>query len=446
MQKLFCNQTVVMKKTTMLNFKKFSLVILASQFFTTAFSQTKTITTKDLQNGQNSISTAVPFLGISPDARAAALGDAGVAMPDDINAMHWNLAKAPFNTKNGAVAISYTPWLRNLVPDISLSYLTAYYQLDKRSAVAGSLRYFSLGQIQFTDNYGASTGNFTPNEFALDLGYATKLNENFSLGVAFRYIYSNLAGGFNQSQTPIDAGRSYAGDISAYYRNNTTYRDKATRKKYNVNYGFGAVISNIGSKLTYTSAQNENFIPINFRLGGYANIDLDEYNSIAIMVDANKLLVPTNPYYLRNRSNTADSLDRNNKPIIPAGSGMDPNVPVVQGMIQSFYDAPGGFTEEMAEINISTGLEYWYNKQFALRGGYFHEPPTKGNRQYATFGVGLRYNVFGLDVAYLWPFAQRHPLENTLRFTLTFDFDAFVEQKDENSKKKPKEEDVPLDN
>ncbi|MCF8429143.1 MAG: PorV/PorQ family protein, partial [Bacteroidia bacterium] len=168
-------------------------------------------------------------------------------------------------------------------------------------------------------------------------------------------------------------------------------------------------------------------------------------NSIAIMVDANKLLVPTNPYYLRNRSNTADSLDRNNKPIIPAGSGMDPNVPVVQGMIQSFYDAPGGFTEEMAEINISAGLEYWYNKQFALRGGYFHEPPTKGNRQYATFGVGLRYNVFGLDVAYLWPFAQRHPLENTLRFTLTFDFDAFVEQKEENAKKKPKAEDVPLD-
>lgn len=425
-----------MKKQKMLNFKKLSLVIAAGSVFTNAFAQ-KVVTTKDLQNGQNSISTAVPFLGISPDARAAALGDAGVAMPDDINAMHWNLAKTPFNTKNGAVAISYTPWLRNLVPDISLSYLTAYYKLDKRSAIAGSLRYFSLGQIQFTDNYGASTGNFTPNEFAVDLGYATKLNEKFSLGVAFRYIYSNLAGGFNQSQTPIDAGISYAGDISAYYKDNTVFKDKSTGKKYNVNYGFGAVISNIGSKLTYTSAQYENFIPINLRLGGYANVDIDEYNSIALMVDVNKLLVPTNPYYLRNSRNTADSLDaKTRKPIIT--EGMDPNVPVVQGMIQSFYDAPGGFSEEMAEINISTGLEYWYNKQFALRGGYFHEPPTKGNRQYATFGVGLRYNVFGLDVAYLWPFQQRHPLENTLRFTLTFDFDAFVEQKDEPVKKKVK--------
>jgi len=426
---------VVMNKQTMLNFKKISLIVIVGHLFSNVYGQKRPLSTRDLQNGQNSISTAVPFLGIAPDARAAGLGDAGAALPDDINAMYWNLAKAPFNTKKGAVAISYTPWLRNLVPDISLSYLTGYYQLDKRSAIAGSLRFFSLGQIQFTDNYGASTGNFTPNEFSLDVGYATKLNEKFSLGVAFRYIYSNLAGGFNQSQTPIDPGVSYAGDISAYYRNNTTYKDKETKKKYNINYGIGGVISNIGSKLTYTSAQNENFIPINLRLGGYANIDLDEYNNIAFLLDFNKLLVPTNPYYKRNSKGTADSLDKNKKPIID-GNGMDPNVPVVQGMIQSFYDAPDGFSEEISEINISTGLEYWYNKQFALRGGYFYEPKTKGNRQYATFGVGLRYQVFGLDVAYIWPFEQRHPLENTLRFSLTFDFDAFVEQKEVPLKKK----------
>lgn len=420
----------------MLNLKKLSLLVLASQTIGFAFAQTKTISTRDLQNGQNSISTAVPFLGISPDARAAGLGDAGAALPDDVNAMHWNLAKAPFNTKNGAVSISYTPWLRNLVPDISLSYLTAYYKLDKRSAIAGSLRYFSLGQIQFTDIYGAPNGNFNPSELALDLGYATKLNDKFSLGVAFRYIYSNLAGGFNQSQTPIDPGISYAGDISAYYRNNTVFKDKSTGKKYNINYGFGGVISNIGSKLTYTSAQYENFIPINLRLGGYANVDIDEFNSIALLFDANKLLVPTNPYYKRNSTNTADSIDPVTRRPIIDGKGMDPNVPVVQGMIQSFYDAPDGFSEELSEINISTGLEYWYNKQFALRGGYFHEPRTKGNRQYATFGVGIRYTVFGLDVAYIWPFQQRHPLENTLRFTLTFDFDAFVEKKEEPTKKK----------
>lgn len=431
-----------MRNITMPNFKKLGLAIIGAHIFLNAFSQAKKITTEDLQNGQNSISTAVPFLGISPDARAGALGDAGAALPDDVNAMHWNLAKVPFNTKNGAVAISYTPWLRNLVPDISLSYLTAYYKLDKRSAIAGSLRYFSLGQIQFTDNYGASTGNFTPNEFAIDLGYSTKLNEKFSLGVAFRYIYSNLAGGFNQSQTPIDAGVSYAGDISAYYRNDFTYKDRASGNKYKISYGFGGVISNIGSKLTYTSAQFENFIPINLRLGGYANVDIDKYNSIAIMVDANKLLVPTNPYKLRNSRNNGDSL-RNGKPIYD--KGMDPNVPVVQGMIQSFYDAPGGFSEELDEINIASGLEYWYNKQFALRGGYFHEPFSKGNRQYATFGVGIKYNVFGLDVAYIWPFQQRHPLENTLRFSLTFDFDAFVEQKDETGKKKNADA-APLDN
>jgi Type IX secretion system protein PorV len=428
-----------MKIIPMTNFKKISLAVLSLQIGFSAYSQTKKITTEDLQNGQNSISTAVPFLGISPDARAGALGDAGAAMPDDVNAMHWNLAKLPFNTKNGAVAISYTPWLRNLVPDISLSYLTAYYKLDKRSAIAGSLRYFSLGQIQFTDNFGASTGNFTPNELSVDLGYSTKLSEKFSLGVAFRYIYSNLAGGFSQGQTPINAGVSYAGDISAYYRNNRTFRDRKSGNKYKVDYGVGAVISNIGSKLTYTSAQFENFIPINLRLGTYANVEIDKYNSIALLLDANKLLVPTNPYKLRNSRNNGDSL-RNGKPIYD--KGMDPNVPVVQGMIQSFYDAPGGFSEELDEINISAGLEYWYNKQFALRGGYFHEPFNKGNRQYATFGVGIKYNVFGLDVAYIWPFQQRHPLENTLRFSLTFDFEAFATQNDEDGKRK-QNNDVP---
>ncbi|MCX6187003.1 MAG: type IX secretion system outer membrane channel protein PorV [Bacteroidetes bacterium] len=394
-----------------------------------AYSQ---ISASNLNGGQNTITTAVPFLLISPDARGAGLGDAGGAMPNDVNAMHWNIAKLPFNEKKGAVGLSYTPWLRNLVPDISLSYLSFYSKYGDRGAFAGSLRYFSLGQINFTDNYGNPLGNYNPNELAVDLGYASKLSENFSIGIAFRYIYSNLAAAFNQSQNAINAGTSFSGDIGAYYKNKFKYEGKK------FDYGIGLSISNIGSKLTYTSAQYENYIPINLRLSTYTNLEIDKYNSIAFLLDFNKLLVPTPPQYFKKANSIYDSLDINKKPVIK--SGQDPNVPVVQGMFQSFYDAPGGVSEELDEINISAGLEYWYEKQFALRGGYFHEPQSKGNRQYATVGVGLRYNVFGLDVAYLWPFAQRHPLENTLRFTLLFDFEAFASQKDQDKKEKKNNE------
>ena len=416
----------------------FSITILQVFMFAysgihTAWAQTRTITTEDLNNGQNSITTAVPFLLICPDSRAGGMGEAGAAMPNDVNAMHWNLAKAPFNEKKGALSISYTPWLRVLVPDISLSYLCGYYKISEQSAISGSLRFFSLGEIQFTDQTGNSTGIWNPNEFALDAGYATKLSENFSLGVSFRYIYSNLAGGFNQTSTGsgIEPGVSYAGNISAYYKNKTKIKYQGAN--YKVDYGIGAVISNIGSKITYSSAQYENFIPINLRLGTYANVEIDKYNSIALLFDINKLMVPTNPYYLKGSDGRTDSIYNNEKVIV---KGMNPNVPVVQGMVQSFYDAPGGASEELKEINISAGIEYWYEKQFALRAGYFHEPFEKGNRRYLTMGMGLRYNVFGLDVAYLWPFQQRHPLENTLRFTLIFDFDAFVQQKDDAPNKK----------
>lgn len=385
-------------------------------------------TNTGLDGKQNTITTAVPFLMIAPDARSAALGDAGVALPNDINAIHWNIAKIPFNEKKGALSLSYTPWLRNLVPDISMSYLSGYYKYDERSSFAGSLRYFSLGQINFTDQFGNSTGNYTPNELALDFGYANKLSENFALGIAFRYIRSDLAGGFNQTQTPVKAGNAFAGDISAYYTNKT--RVKYEGKRYDLNYGFGAHISNIGSKISYTSQQFENFIPINLRLGGYTSIDIDQYNSIALMLDVNKLLVPTNPIYARDSAGRV--IIQNGQPKILQGK--NPDVPVVQGMLQSFSDAPRGFEEELEEINISGGLEYWYDKQFAIRGGYFYENPNKGNRKYFTMGVGLRYNVFGLDVSYLVPVAQRHPLERTLRFTLIFDFDAFASQKEEDKK------------
>lgn len=381
-----------------------------------------------LDGRQNTITTAVPFLMITPDSRAGGMGDVGAATPNDPNALHWNMAKFPFNDRPGAVTLNYTPWLKQLVPDINLGYLSVYGKINEQSVVAGSLRYFSLGQINFTDQFGNSTGNYTPNELALDLGYASKLSKNFSLGIAFRYIRSDLAGGFNQSQTPVGAGNSFAGDITAYYQNKT--KVKYEDKSYRLNYGFGAAITNIGAKISYTSQQYENFIPINLRLGTYGQIEIDQYNTIALAADITKLLVPTNPVY------QTDSAGRvvlsGGQPVIL--EGMDPNVPVIQGMLQSFYDAPGGFKEELREINYSIGMEYWYDKQFAIRAGYFHESPTKGNRNYLTFGTGFKFSVFGLDLSYLVALKQNHPLNNTLRFSFLFDFDAFASQKEEKKK------------
>jgi hypothetical protein len=379
-----------------------------------------------LDGRQNTITTAVPFLMITPEARGGGMGDVGAALPNDANAMHWNLSKIVFNEKAGAVSLSYTPWLRSLVPDISLAYMSGYAKVGDKAAVSGSLRYFSLGQIQFTDQFGNSTGNYNPNELAVDLGYASKLSEHFSLGIAFRYIRSDLAGAFNQGQNPVRAGNAYAGDITSYYTNKT--KIKLEGKKYNLNYGIGAAITNIGSKISYTSQQFQNFIPINMRVGGYGQIEIDKYNTIALALDFNKLLVPSNPIYARDSSGVI--IIEDGKPVID--EGYDPDVPLIQGMLQSFHDAPGGFKEELQEINISTGLEYWYDKQFALRTGFFYESPNKGDRKFLTFGAGFRFNVFGLDLSYLVPIENRNPLERTLRFTLIFDLDAFASQNNED--------------
>jgi hypothetical protein len=381
-----------------------------------------------LDGRQNTITTAVPFLMITPEARGGGMGDVGVALPNDPFALHWNVAKLPFNERKGGVGLSYTPWLRSLVPDISLAYMSGYGKINERSAIAGSLRFFSLGSIQFTDQFGTSLGNYNPSELAVDLGYASKLSEHFSLGIAFRYVRSDLAGAFNQSQAGVQAGNAFAGDIAAYYNNKT--RIKYEGNRYNLNYGFGVAITNIGSKISYTSQQFQNFIPINLRIGGYGQIEIDKYNTIALAVDFNKLLVPTNPRYLK-KTNGFDSIGSNGRPIV--GEGMDSDVPIIQGMIQSFYDAPGGFREEMREINISTGVEYWYDKQFALRTGFFYENPFKGNRKFLTFGAGFRFNVFGIDLSYLVPIETRNPLERTLRFSLLFDIDAFASQNKDNN-------------
>jgi len=365
------------------------------------------ISRNELAGQVNAIQTAVPFLTITPDSRAGGMGDVGVATTPDINSQHWNAAKYPFINGNGGIALSYSPWLRNLVNDINLAYLVGYLRINKLQTVSMSLRYFSLGNIVFTDDWGNTTRSFNPNEFAVDAAYARAFSEKVSAALAFRFVYSNLTGGTGADGTDTKPGISYAADLSTYYHTDVNLGDKNGR------VAFGANISNIGTKMSYTPNQEPDFVPINLRLGGSLGIDLDKFNTINISADINKLLVPTPPIY--------DSLGN-------ISAGKDPNVSVPVGMLQSFYDAPGGIKEEFHEIIYSIGAEYWYNNLLAIRGGYFHEHETKGNRKYFSMGLGLHLNVFAVDFSYLIPVYQNNPLAGTLRFTLLFDFDSFKKQ------------------
>lgn len=392
---------------------KFLALIVLSAFATTTFAQSSQ-TSDLLKNKINAITTAVPFLMIAPDARGGGMGDAGVSSSADANSMHWNPAKFAFIEKDFGAAVSYSPWLRGLVTDINLAYLGGYKRINERQVIGASLLYFSLGNINFTNEQGQDMGSYKPNEFAVDVCYAYKFVDNFSGGIALRYIYSNLTGGAYVGGAASKAGQSVAADVSLMYNKPLEIG------KQDANFGLGLNISNIGAKISYTENLDRDYIPINLRIGPSFLYNFDKSNSLAFMVDFNKLLVPTTPSY------KTDSLgryvrDANGDLVID--KGLDPNVPIVTGMIQSFYDAPGGFNEEMKEINVAIGTEYWYEKQFAVRAGYFHEASTKGARKYVTLGAGLRYSVFGLDFAYLIPVEQKNPLENTLRFTLLFDFD-----------------------
>ncbi len=357
----------------------------------------------------NTITTAVPFVMISPDARAGGMGDQGVASAPDVNSIHWNPAKLAFAEKKMAVGVSYTPWLRALVNDMFIAYLSGYTKMKNDQAVGASLRYFSLGNITFTDNNGNTIRDFKPNEFALDLAYSRKLSDNFAGGIALRFIHSNLTGGTQVEGQDSKAGNTVAADVSVFYKKKIEIGGKDADLMAGVN------ISNIGAKISYTESGVKNFIPTNLRLGPGLNLHLNEYNDLAFMLDINKLLVPTPPIYTQDTANSADNI------IL---YGQDPNVSTAQGIFQSFSDAPNGFKEELQEFNLAFGMEYWYDKQFAFRAGYFYEDKRKGNRKYFTLGAGLRYNVFGIDLAYLIPTDQRNPLENTLHFTLTFDFAA----------------------
>lgn len=367
----------------------------------------------------NTITTAVPFLIISPDARAGALGDAGVSSTPDANSLHWNPAKYAFIKKDMGFSVSYSPWLRALVNDINLAYLSGYKKFGKDQAIAGSLLYFSLGDITFTDIVGNTIGQFKPSEFAVDLCYSRKLSDNFSGGISLRYIHSNLTGGYFVGGAESHPGNSVATDVSTYYEKDFDMGQTPAKLALGLN------ISNIGAKISYTETTERDFIPINLRFGPSVTMDIDDYNQISVMLDINKLLVPSPPVY-QTDSDGLPVVDPNGDYVILAGK--DPRVGVVSGMFQSFGDAPGGFKEEMREFSLATGIEYWYDKQFAIRAGFFYEDKTKGNRKFFTLGAGLKYNVFGLDFAYLIPIEQRNPLENTLRFTLLFDFDAFKEQ------------------
>jgi len=368
----------------------------------------------------NTLPVAVPFLTIGPDARAGGMGDGGVATSPDANSMHWNPAKYAFIEDKTGFSISYTPWLRNLVNDINMGYVSYYNRIGNMQTIAFSLRYFSLGEITFTDEQGTNLGTFKPNEFALDGTYSRKLSDYLSLAVAGRFIYSNLTQGQVVQGVETKAGISVAADVALYWQ-----KDVSWFKNMDSEFAWGLNISNIGNKISYTSSNIEkDFIPTNLRLGARLTLNLDDYNSLAFYVDVNKLLVPTPPIYATDSSGNLIPIPGTDKYEIE--KGMDPNVSPIKGIIQSWYDAPGGFSEEMREFYYAGGVEYWYNKIFSVRAGYFWEHATKGARQYATLGVGLRYNVFGLDFSYLIPTtggSQQNPLQNTLRFSLLFNFD-----------------------
>lgn len=363
-------------------------------------------------SGANVVTTAVPFLTISPDSRAAGMGDVGVGTSADINSQHWNAAKYAFTESDMGVALSYSPWLRNLADDINLAYLVGYKRLDDYQTLSASLRYFSLGDILFYDDQAQYQGQQNPNEFAIDFGYTRLLSDYFSGAVTGRYIRSDLTGGQMINGVESHAGNSYAVDVAFFYRN-----EFMTGRQENL-FSAGINIQNIGAKISYTDGEVKDFIPTNMKLGAAYTTELDDYNTITFAVDLNKLLVPTPP---------RDTTTYDDGAIIYPG-GINSDKSVVGGMFSSFGDAPGGMKEELQEVNISAGVEYWYNQQFALRAGYFYEHENKGNRKFMTAGAGLKLNVFALDFSYLLPLVRNHPLENTLRFTLSFDVDAFSGQ------------------
>ena len=355
----------------------------------------------------NPISTAVPFLTITPDSRHGGMGDVGAATSPDANSQYLNASKYAFTESKFAISLSYTPWLRELVNDINLAYLAGYYRIDDNQVIGSSLRYFSMGDVTLTGEDQAVIGTVSPNEFAIDFSYSRKLSEKFSGGVALRYIRSDLSGGIGAEN--YSAGNAWSSDFSFYYL--SKWGGTGSEKSF----GAGVNFSNIGSKISYDQGSNKEFIPANMKLGATFTNDFDDYNNIGLSLDFNKLMVPTP---------TSDVVygDGGEIIVLPDNSS---NQSVISSIFSSFSDAPGGFKEELQEITISTGIEYWYNKQFSLRTGYFYESQNKGNRKFFTAGAGVKMNIASIDFSYVIPIERNNPLSNTIRFTLIFDVDSF---------------------
>ena len=351
----------------------------------------------------NPVNTSVTSQTIAPDARSAGMGDVGVATDPDVVSQYWNPAKYPFTISRAGVALNYTPWLRQLVSDMDLAYLAGYYRIGEYSAVSASLRYFSLGEVFLDMSDDAMTIN--PYEMSVDVAYSLMLSETFSIAAAVRWIYSDLTYDYTSDTAP---GSAFAADLSCYYQN---YINLGQRE---CQLGLGLNISNIGSKISFGGDNNSEFIPTNMRLGASLMIPIDEYNRFTIAADANKLLVPTYPKQDEGES-TEDYQERVQKDYYDVSS--------ISGIFKSFGDAPGGFKEELQEIQWSVGGEYVYHDKFALRAGYHHESANKGNRKYFTVGAGFKMNVFSLDAGYVIATAKSNPLDQTLRFTLSFDMD-----------------------
>ncbi len=361
---------------------------------------------QDVKNQFNPVNTGVTSLSIAPDSRGGAMGDVGAATDPDVNSQFWNPAKYPFTVSRAGVSLSYTPWLRQLVNDIDLAYVAGYYRIGDYQALSASLRYFSLGEVTVGQSSAQDIGyTINPYEMSFDVGYSRMLSENFSAAVALRFIYSDLA--YRQDED-VNPGSAFAADVAMYYNRYVMMGQREC------NLAFGMNISNIGSKISYDSGNTSEFIPTNLRLGGSLLMPIDEYNTFAISADANKLLVPTRPLQKDGESDTdyQDRLQRDYRDMSP-----------ISGIFKSFSDAPGGFKEEMQEVQWSVGAEYTYHQQFSVRGGYHYENQNKGNRKYFSVGAGFKMNVFSLDAAYLISTAQSNPLDQTLRFSLSFDMD-----------------------
>lgn len=370
----------------------------------------------------NTLLTAVPFLRITPDARSGAMGDAGIAFKPDANTMHFNASNLVFAEDQSGFSFTYTPWLRNLnLDDIFLLYVSGFYKLDANQAIGGGIRFFSLGDIDFTDTQGQSLGTGRPRQGEFSIAYARKLGDKLSASLTGKYIFSNLASGLQVNGVDINTASAFAADFGL------NYRTKTNLGGYKGEWSYGLALTNIGSKVSYTRDNLvKDFIPANFGLGTALTLDLDQYNSLTFALDLNKLMVPT-PIAKKTVNPDGTLIDTPDYDCCPQNGIADyREKSLFSGMLGSFGDAQGGISEELKEVSISFGAEYWYDKQFAFRGGYYYESSEKGNRRFFTVGAGIKYNVFGINLSYLIPTSViPNPLDNTLRFSLLFDFSVF---------------------